>query len=136
MKNSTLTDELRQTLIQRALEVRQWAYVPYSHYPVGAALLADSGCIYEGVNVENAAFPAGTCAERAAVFTAVTQGERKFNAIAVVTANGGSPCGPCRQVLFEFSPDMIVLIADGQGNLVREVDLSALLPYGFGPENL
>src|SRR4030067_48875 len=88
-----LTDELRQKLIQAAREARQWAYAPYSGYAVGAALLTASGRVYDGVNVENAAYPTGICAERVAVFKAVSEGEREFAAIAVVTANGGSPCG-------------------------------------------
>ena len=131
-----LTDELRSTLIQTAIEARKWAYAPYSNYPVGAALLTVSGRIYDGVNVENAAYPATICAERVAVFKAVSEGERDFQAIAVVTKNGGSPCGPCRQVLAEFGLETIVLIADADGKLVDELMLSELLPQAFTPKNL
>jgi len=131
-----LTDELRTTLIQTAREVRRWAYAPYSHYPVGAALLTASGRIYDGVNVENAAYPATMCAERVAVFKAISQGEREFRAIAVVTENGGSPCGSCRQVLAEFGLDIAVLIADAAGNLLAELPLSELLPQAFTPNKL
>ena len=131
-----LTDELRQDLIQRAIEARQWAYAPYSGYLVGAALLADSGRVYTGVNVENAAYPAGTCAERTAVFKAISEGERQFEAIAVVTANGGAPCGSCRQVLAEFGLETVVLVADENGRIVLETDVAGLLPGAFRPDHL
>ena len=85
--------EEQEKLIQVALKAREWAYAPYSNYPVGAALLTDSGRIYDGVNVENAAYPTTICAERVAVFKAVSEGEHKFDAIAIVTDNRGSPCG-------------------------------------------
>ena len=97
-----ITDETRQMLIQAAAQARQWAYAPYSHYGVGAALITASGRVYDGANVENAAYPTTMCAERVAVFKAVSEGEREFEVIAVVTDNGGSPCGSCRQVLAEF----------------------------------
>ena len=97
-----ITTELRNELIIRAMDARQYAYAPYSKYAVGAALLANSGAIYHGVNVENAAYPTSMCAERTAVFTAVAEGDKAFNAIVVATENGGSPCGACRQVLSEF----------------------------------
>ncbi len=131
-----LTDEIRENLIQIALEARKWAYVPYSKYAVGAALLTDSGRIYDGVNIENAAFPATICAERVAVFKAVSEGERQFAAIAVVTSNGGAPCGSCRQVLAEFGLEARVLIADEDGKLVRELSVGELLPGAFTPEYL
>jgi cytidine deaminase len=115
---------------------RRRAYAPYSNYAVGAALLAASGEVYEGVNVENAAFPAGMCAERTALFTAVTQGEREFSAIAVVTENGGTPCGSCRQALSEFGLAMVVVVADAEGNVVHEIPLGELLPEAFGPSKL
>ena len=131
-----LTDELRRTLIRAAAEARQWAYAPYSKYPVGAAILTASGRIYDGVNVENAAYPAAVCAERVAVFKAVSEGEREFAAIAVVTANGGSPCGSCRQVLSEFGGDTIVLVADDQEQLLLETSVAELLPGAFGSKDL
>lgn len=129
-------DELRQDLVRRALEARQWAYAPYSNYLVGAALLADSGRIYTGVNVENAAYPTGICAERVAVYKAVSEGEREFQVIAVVTANGGAPCGSCRQVLSEFGLDIQVILADEQGTITLETDVTNLLPGAFRPEHL
>ena len=131
-----LTDEKRQELIEVARQARQWAYAPYSHYAVGAAVLTASDRIYDGVNVENAAYPTGICAERVAVFKAVSQGERKFVAVAVVTDNGGTPCGSCRQVLSEFGQDTLVLLADSQGRLLSETLLSDLLPGAFGPKDL
>lgn len=130
------TDDVRETLIRRAIEAREMAYAPYSYYAVGAALLTESGRIFTGVNVENAAYPASICAERVAVFKAVSEGERRFEAIAIVTANGGMPCGSCRQVLAEFGLETRVLIADDRGTLLREMELADLLPESFGPQNL
>ena len=132
----TLTKELRTTLIQTAIAARRWAYAPYSHYPVGAALLTQSGKIYDGVNVENAAYPTTICAERVAVFKAVSEGERKFEAVAVVTDNGGSPCGSCRQVLAEFGLETVVLIANAEGELLEETTVGDLLPHAFTPKDL
>ena len=131
-----LTEEQRNNLIQAAIEARKWAYVPYSHYAVGAALLTASGKIYDGVNVESAAYPTTMCAERVAVFKAVSEGERHFLAIAVVTSNGGSPCGSCRQVLAEFGLDTLVFLADCDGKLLQETSVSELLPGAFGPKDL
>ena len=131
-----LTATLQRKLIERARRARRQAYAPYSGYSVGAALLAPSGRIYTGVNVENAAYPTGTCAERSAVFHAVGRGERRFEAIAVVTESGVAPCGACRQVLSEFGPGMMVILADAEGRLVRKVSLSQLLPQAFGPRHL
>jgi cytidine deaminase len=131
-----LTDEERLALVDLAIEARRRAYAPYSNYPVGAALRTKTGKVFTGVNVENAALPAGTCAERTAVFKAVSEGEREFEVIAVVTANGGSPCGSCRQVLAEFGLDTIVLIANGDGKLLQETTVNDLLPGAFTPEHL
>jgi cytidine deaminase len=131
-----VTEELRKQLVQKALAAREWAYAPYSQYPVGAALLAASGRIYTGVNVENAAYPTTMCAERVAVFSAVSEGEREFEAIAVVTANGGTPCGSCRQVLAEFGLEAVVFIADQDGNLILETTVEQLLPAAFTPRDL
>jgi cytidine deaminase len=131
-----LTNEERQTLINLANEARKLAYAPYSHYPVGAALRTKTGRIYTGVNVENAAYPHTMCAERVAIFKAVSEGETEFDMIAVATNNGGSPCGGCRQVLAEFGLDTIVLIADGEGRLQKEMTVSELLPEAFTPQKL
>jgi cytidine deaminase len=132
----SLTNEDRQSLIDRAKEARQHAYAPYSKYPVGAALRTKSGNVFTGVNVENAAYPVGICAERTAVYKAVSEGEREFEAIAVVTENGGSPCGECRQALAEFGLDTIVLIANGEGKLLQETTIKDLLPGAFTSEHL
>ena len=131
-----LSDKMRIKLVQAAAKVRDRAYSPYSNYPVGSALLAESGCIYEGVNIENAAFPTSICAERVALFKAVSEGERKFKAIAVVTSNGGTPCGSCRQALSEFGLDIQVIIADIEGRVLSEMSISDLLPGAFNPDDL
>ena len=125
----------REYLVEQALEVRERAYVPYSGYKVGAALLGRSGKIYTGCNVENAVYPLGICAERTAVFKAVSEGEQQFVAIAVATENGGSPCGACRQVLREFGENTVVLIADDKGNS-RETSVGKLLPDSFSARDL
>lgn len=129
-------NETRQTLINLANEARKGAYVPYSNYRVGAALQSKSGKIYTGINIENAAYPVTVCAERVAIFKAVSEGEREFNAISVVTDNGGSPCGSCRQVMAEFGLDIIVFIADGEGKLIKETSVRDLLPGAFTPKDL
>lgn len=131
-----LTDDEKKSLVQSAQEARRWAYAPYSQYAVGAALITDSGRIYDGVNVENAAYPTGICAERVAVFKAVSEGERRFSAIAVVTKNGGTPCGACRQVLAEFGLETMILLANERGEIVQETSISDMLPVAFGPEDL
>lgn len=132
----SLTEEKRQELIEKALEVRLNAYAPYSKYQVGAALLTRSGKVFTGVNVENAAYPDSICAERSAIFSAVSAGERKFDAIAVATRNGGTPCGSCRQVLSEFGLDIEVFLVDEGGNLVQHNTVRDLLPGAFLPHNL
>lgn len=129
-------NEIPQKLIKAAQEARHHAYAPYSHYLVGAALLTKSGRIYTGVNVENAAYPTGICAERVAIFTAVSEGEREFQAIAVVTTNGGSPCGACRQVLAEFGLNTVVFLADQDGEIILETSVADLLPGAFTATDL
>lgn len=131
-----LSDDIKTTLVERAIHARRWAYAPYSHYQVGAALLTDSGKIYDGVNVESAAYPTSMCAERVAVFKAVSEGEHQFQALVVVTENGGYPCGACRQVLAEFGLNTLVLIANAEGQILNEVPIRDLLPGAFTPEFL
>lgn len=130
-----LTDEQIRSLIAGATAAREKAYAPYSHFAVGAALLAGDGTIYTGCNVENAAYGLTMCAERNALFHAVAQGARSFSALAVVTENGVTPCGSCRQGLVEFNPDMTVIVADiaGREHLYH---LSQLLPAAFTPDQL
>ncbi len=125
----------RAVLADTARQARHRAYAPYSGYQVGAALLAANGTIYSGCNVENAAYPACICAERVAITRAIADGCRDFVAIAVATDNGGAPCGTCRQVMFEFAPDLVVILADTSA-IVAEYLLSDLLPNGFGPHHL
>jgi len=131
-----ITDEEKRSLIDLANEARKFSYSPYSNYPVGAAVRTKSGKIYTGVNIENAAFPQTMCAERVAIFKAVSEGEMEFDVIAVVTKNGGSPCGGCRQVMAEFGLDTVVLFADGEGNLLKELTVAELLPEAFTPTHL
>ena len=131
-----LADEERRALIDLANEARRRAYAPYSNYQVGAALRTRSGRIFTGCNVENAAYPTSMCAERVAVYKAISEGEKEFEVIAVVTPNGGTPCGSCRQVLAEFGLDTVVLVADGKGHLVQETTVAGLLPGAFTPKDL
>ena len=128
--------EEKQSLIDLANEARRRAYAPYSNYPVGAALRTKNGRLYTGVNVENAAYPQTMCAERVAIFKAVSEGETEFEVIAVVTNNGGFPCGGCRQVMAEFGLDTVVLTANGNGKLVKELTVNELLPEAFTPRHL
>ncbi len=119
-------------LIELAQEAAKKAYAPYSDFKVGAALLCKSGNVYTGCNVENSSYGASNCAERTAVFKAVSEGERDFVKIAIVSEKGGLtfPCGICRQVLSEFMPNgSIVLYSDEQG--IKEFALNELLPYAF-----
>jgi cytidine deaminase len=132
----TLGIHEKQALIDLANTARQRAYAPYSKYQVGAALRTKAGRVFTGVNVENAAYPHTMCAERVAIFKAVSEGEKEFEVISVVTDNGGSPCGGCRQVLAEFGLDTIVLLANGKGELLKEMTVKELLPEAFTPEHL
>jgi cytidine deaminase len=125
----------REKLVAKALKARENAYAPYSGYKVGAALLGKSGNVYTGCNVENAVYSLTICAERTAIFKAVSEGEQSFVALAVATENGGSPCGSCRQVLREFGRKTLVLIADETGEF-RETNVSTLLPDSFGAKHL
>lgn len=123
-------------LIAKAKEARDSAYAPYSGFKVGAALLGKSGTIYTGANVENASYGLTVCAERIAVFKAVTSGEKKFESIAISGSGPGyiCPCGACLQVLAEFSPEMNVIITD-EKNSYKEYNLSAMLPQIFSLGN-
>lgn len=124
-------------LVRKAVEARKLAYAPYSGFQVGAALLAKDGRIFTGCNVENASYGLTVCAERVALFKAVSEGAREFLAIAVACGKGPcAPCGACRQVLYEFAPDLLVIMADGEGKSWQTRRLLELLPQGFGPRNL
>ena len=125
-----------EELVRRATEAMEMAYAPYSKYKVGACLLSEDGRMFTGCNIENAAFGSTICAERCAVCKAVSEGARRFAAIAIVgSASYAWPCGSCRQVLNEFSPDMRV-IAGQAGHGYESAALKELLPHGFGPESL
>lgn len=130
-----------RALIAAAAEVRARSYSPYSRFAVGAALLTASGKIYTGCNIENAAYGPSNCAERTAFFTAVSQGERAFTAIAIVGGREDwdsfcAPCGVCRQVMAEFCQDSFRILLGRSDGAVREFTLKELLPMRFGPENL
>jgi cytidine deaminase len=131
-----LSGEQEAELAARAGQARQWAYAPYSNYFVGAALLTASGKVYDGVNVENAAYGSSICAERTAVVKAVSEGEREITAVAVATEAGGSPCGACRQVLAEFGLDAAVLLVNAAGEITLRTTVRSLLPDAFGPNEL
>ena len=134
----------KQELVRLALEARKMAYTPYSHFKGGAALLGKNGVVYQGCNVENAAYTPTNCAERTAFFKAVSEGQREFTAIAIV---GGaedakelsvcSPCGVCRQVMMEFcDPDTFEIILGTSPEDYQVYTLKELFPLGFGPANL
>lgn len=130
-----MNEKIREQLIATAVAACQQAYAPYSQFQVGAALLGNGGTIYTGVNVENASYGLTNCAERTAVFGAISAGERVFEAIAIASAGGAAPCGACRQVLHEFAPHLTVLMIDvTQKNRVTELSLEALLPDPFSPD--
>ena len=120
-----------QQLVAAAQTARTQAHAPYSNYFVGAAVLTADGEIIPGCNVENASYGGTICAERVALTSAVAQGKRDFSAIAVVTVDGGSPCGLCRQVMIELGAEMDVYISDEAGNF-RSTTVRALLPDAFG----
>lgn len=133
-----------EELIMEAKKARERAYVPYSHFKVGAALVTKSGKIYHGCNIENAGYTPTNCAERTAFFKAVYDGEREFEKIAIVGGAEGTeadelcaPCGVCRQVMREFCDPKTfkIILANGKGSHL-ELTLEELFPYGFGPENL
>ena len=128
----SISESLRDQLVRRACEIRQRAYAKYSKYPVGASLLAADGSIHDGVNVENASFGLTICAERTAVFSAITTGQQQFHAIAIASDGGFAPCGACRQVLTEFTPELVVFLVDpANPNSIREFRLEELLPGRF-----
>ncbi len=131
-EETSISDEM---LIRLAREVRVNSYSPYSRYAVGAALLGKSGKVYLGVNVENASFGLSNCAERTALFRAVCDGEQSFQTIAIVGNTEAWPCGACRQALYEFAPDLRILVGAAEGPW-KESTLSALLPEGFGPDSM
>ena len=132
-----------QALIREAFEGQKFAYVPYSRFHVGAALRARDGRVFKGCNIENAGYTATNCAERTALFKAVSEGVREFDAIAIVGSKVGEkntlvtgPCGVCRQALYEFGGPKLTVIMAKDENAYIVTTLGDLLPYGFGPANL
>ena len=135
----------REELVKKAYEAQKFSYSPYSGFQVGAALLTKSGKVYTGCNIENAAFSPTNCAERTAVFKAVSEGETQFQAIAIVGNKKGAPeeewefctpCGVCRQVMLEFVDPQTFEILLGKGKEIRKFTLSQLLPESFSPSML
>lgn len=133
-----------ENLVEMALEARMLSYAPYSKFKVGAALLGSNGVVYMGCNVENASYSATNCAERTAIFSAVSEGQREFEAIAIVGGPADAselevcaPCGVCRQVIREFcNPETFEVILARSVNDYKVFTLEELLPMSFGPENL
>ena len=125
-------------LADLAYAMLERSYVPYSKFPVGAALLCADGTVFTGCNVENAAYGSTLCAERTALVKAVSEGHRDDFVRLAVVGRGGDycwPCGACRQMLYEFAPALELLVGRGDGEFVR-LSLSELLPHGFGPKSL
>jgi len=129
-------------LVEAAINAKEMSYSPYSNFQVGAALLTKSGKIYTGCNIENAAFSPTNCAERTAIFKAVSEGEREFAAIAIVGSNKGRepdycyPCGVCRQVISEFATNDLAVVIVKTETDYRVHTFGELLPYGFGTDDL
>ena len=131
-------EKVINNLIKMAIESQENSYSPYSNFKVGSALLTKSGKIFKGCNVENAAYGPSNCAERTAIFSAVANGERDFEKIAIICGNGdefGAPCGVCRQVIYEFNPEMEVILAKKNGEY-KIYKAYELLPEAFGPKNI
>ena len=127
-----------QELVELAFTMLERSYVPYSHFPVGAALECADGTIFTGCNVENAAFGSTICAERTALFTAVSEGQRDDRTRLALVGNSTEPCWPCgacRQMLYEFAPDLTLLVARKDHSFVK-LTLGELMPHGFGPKGM
>jgi cytidine deaminase len=127
--------DIAASLLDLARQFRQNAYDPYTQYPVGAAILDENGDLHGGFNVGNASAGLGICAERTAIFSMLLSGGRRIKGMALVTRNGGSPCGACRQVMREFAEDFPVWISDEAGRTVQS-SLAELLPRSFGPDSM
>ena len=126
-----------QELVELAFTMLERSYVPYSHFPVGAALECADGTVFTGCNVENAAFGSTICAERTALVKAISEGCRSFTRLAVVgnSADYCWPCGACRQMLYEFAPELTLLVARKDHSFVK-LTLGELMPHGFGPKGM
>lgn len=130
--------EMKEKLIQAAVEASENAHCPYSNFRVGAVVLTKSGKIFKGGNIENVSYGATVCAERVAIWKAVSEGEKEFEAIAVIGpgTSEGYPCAQCRQVMVEFGLDWLVISGDNQGNYLGEMSVRDLVPYAFIPSAL
>ena len=133
-----IDEKMKKKLLAEAVKAAENSYCPYSNFRVGAAVLAKSGKIYGGTNIENVSYGGTVCAERVAAFKAVSEGEREIEAIAVVGPGTSEayPCAICRQVLLEFGLDMLVISGDEKGNYMGEMRLRDLVPYPFVPSAL
>ncbi|TFB23999.1 cytidine deaminase [Filobacillus milosensis] len=128
----------REELVKQATDMLNEAYVPYSKFPVGAALLTKEGKVYRGCNIENAAYPVTCCAERVAIFKAISEGEREFKALAVIakTNRPVPPCGSCRQVMSEFFDEKMPVYISNKDQEIKEVQVKDLLPFSFNQQDL
>ena len=126
---------MKDSVVEKAIEMRKRAVAPHSNYTVGAAVLTESGEIIGGCNVESSSYGLTCCAERIAIYNAISAGHTKFNALAVATTNGGKPCGACRQVIWEICGNIPIYICDTNG-LIEETTSSALLPNPFDESQL
>ena len=125
-------------LLEMAEEAKEKAYVPYSNFKVGAALLTKSQKVYTGCNIEVASYGATNCAERTAIFKAVSEGEREFEAIAIASSNEDEtfPCGICRQVIVEFGKDIKIVLGNSKKGVVKVYDINELLPHSFTKDDM
>ena len=126
-----MINNITNNLINKALKAQKNAICPYSNYPVGAAILTVDNKIITGFNIESKAYPTTLCAERVAIFSALSQGYNKFKSLAVVTIDGAMPCGSCRQIIHEFAGDILIIISDKNKNYHKTTTLE-LLPNPFG----
>ncbi len=133
----SIDKETREKLLLSALEAKENAYAPYSSFPVGAALLTKGGRVFTGCNIENASYGATNCAERTAIFKAISEGEKEFIALAIVSNHPGYtfPCGICRQVIYEFSRDIQIIFENNKGEILS-LSIKDLFPYPFSEEDL
>jgi cytidine deaminase len=133
-----ITQEMKEKLLKEAIDASKFAHCPYSNFRVGAAVLTESGKIYKGGNIENVSYGATVCAERVAIWKAVSEGEKVFQAIAVIGPGSKEayPCAQCRQVMVEFGLDWLVISGDSKGNYMGEKTVREIVPFPFTPDAL
>lgn len=134
--NNEVSPSIVKEMAQKAVDAQEHSYCPYSHFKVTAAVLTESGKIFTGANIENATYTPTCCAERVAIFKAVSEGHRDIKAVLITIAGEGTPCGVCRQVINEFNPEAFIFCANQEGEVFYEHKLNELLPLAFGPVNL